>query len=150
MPHFMSRALYALLLLSFVSVGCGSGGMDEDEDDGGMVVVNPTFNVSSINVPLANGLDGIQFFLQPSENVTITEVRVTNPVGGTERFNGNNNVALSGQPFALQNNDQAYTRVSGNWSFEINGAKTTGSRDGFTVTETLSVSALQETTSSDD
>lgn len=148
MPLFLSRALYALCLLAFVagSTGCDSGGNDDDDDDGGMVVVDPTFNVSSINVPLANGLDGIQFFLQPSENVTITEVRVTNPVGQTERFNGNNNVALSGQAFALQDAGQAYTRVSGSWSFAVNGAKTTGNRDGFTVTTTLNVSALQETT----
>ena len=146
MPQFLTRALYAVLLLSFVAVGCDSGGDDNDDDNPPPTTVAPTFSLASVVVTLADGSQGLQFAATPNADVELTRVNIRNPLGQSEVFNANNNVFLSGQSIALQDPGIGYVRVSGDWSFQFIGRRAAGDQSSFDVTVPLSVSAAQETT----
>ncbi len=75
---------------------------------------------------------------------------ITNPRNQSETFNANDNVFLSNTRIQLQNSDEAYTRVSGNWSFRFSGETRDVAGTRFDVTETLAVGAFApEATTSD-
>ena len=149
MLPFLSRALYAILFLSFIAVGCDSGGSGEDDDNPPPASVAPSFSIASIVVELADGSQGLQFAATPNADVELTRVNIRNPLGQTDVFNANNNVFLSGVSIALQDPGVGYFRVSGDWSFQFIGRRAAGDQSSFDVTVPLSVSAFQDDTSSD-
>lgn len=144
MTRFMSRALYALLFLAFISAGCDSGGdSDDDEDDDGQAQIDPTFNISSVGVTCDSGVACLQFEAVSTRDVALTRVNITNPRNQQEIFNANDNVFLAGERIQLQASDVAYTRVSGNWTFRFTGDNREGNGGRFDVSQSLPVGAFR-------
>lgn len=137
-----SLRLAALAAIALSVTACSSG--DPDEPD--PVETPPSFSIASTGVTCDSGAACLQFSFIPSENVEITEVLIRNPRAQTERFNGNNNVFLSSTSYQLQENNVAFTRVSGGWQFTFNGRRAGGSQASFAVTVPLDVSAVQAET----
>lgn len=100
----------------------------------------PVFPVASRPVALNDGTSGLQFFMTPSENARITRIDIRNPVNQTRTFNANEDVALQGVTFNMQEPDFIYFRISGEWSFTIIGATSPASVP-FSVVETVTVGA---------
>ena len=102
----------------------------------------PSFSIASIPVTLDDGRAGLQFAATPSASVTLSEVVITNPVGGVQRFNAQNANVLSGTPVELQDDGTAYVRISGTWTFRFVGARSPAVTNGnFDATASLPVSA---------
>lgn len=137
-------ALPLVLLTSLSFAACDSGSSTPDPTPTPTPTVTaPTFAIASVPVMLADGSAGLQFAATPSASVTLSEVVITNPVGGVERFNAQNANVLSGSPFALQDDNVGYNRVSGTWTFRFVGARSPAVTNGnFDVTTTLPVSAF--------
>lgn len=99
-----------------------------------------SFPIASQVVAFGDGSQGLVFAVTPVENVRLVRVDIRNPLGTTATFNANNNVALGGMSFALQDPGFAYFRVSGAWSFTFIGA-TEPAGTAFTVAVPLNVGA---------
>lgn len=149
MTTFLSRALYAILFLSFIAVGCDSGGGGEDDDPPPPPAAQPSFSIASVVVTLSDGSQGLQFAATPNADIELTRVNIRNPLGQSDVFNANNDVFLSGVSIALQDPGVGYFRVSGDWSFQFIGRRAAGDQSSFDVTVPLSVSAFREETTAD-
>ena len=144
LPHTltpMSRTLRLLALLALaVSVAaCDSSGPEPEPEP--PVETAPTFQIASVVVPFGDGTQGLQFAATPNADIRIVRVDVRNPLGNTTVFSPQESIILSGQSVALQASNEAYVRVSGNWSFRFVGTRAAGSLASFDVTTPLSVSA---------
>lgn len=137
MPRFLSL-LFALTLVLGASA-CDSSDPDPDPDPPAPTV---TFSIASES----QTIDGEQFLLFgaiPSQNVTLTSVRITNPLNQSVTFNAQNASVLAGEVIVLQNFLDDYPRVSGTWTFQFTGALAPPNSGNFQVTTTLSVGAAQ-------
>ncbi|MEM1127638.1 MAG: hypothetical protein AAGI71_13380 [Bacteroidota bacterium] len=131
-PPASLKLFLCSLLLAVVALGCDSGG-DDDPD--------VSFIVSSTNVTLDDGSDGIQFFAQPNVDVILVRVDITSPTGTSLPFNAGSQTVISGQAIALQDPGFAYFRVSGPWTFTFSGRFAAGSQDSYTFTTQVNVGA---------
>ncbi len=125
----------ALLLLPVLLFACGKKGPSEPE-----APPPPKFNISTVNVTLADGSDGIQFFAKPDKDVRLVRVDITNPLGNKTSFNAGGEIYVKDQLIELQAPGTAYIRVSGTWTFEFVG-NLEPNGDNFTVKQTVNVSA---------
>ena len=135
-------ALVATLLLTVAA--CDSGDPDPTPTP---TPTAPTFQIASVVVPLVDGTQGLQFAATPSADVRLVRVDVRNPLGQTEVFSPQDAIVLANESVALQAADEAYVRVSGNWSFRFVGARAAGTQETFDVTVPLTVNAFQDTPS---
>lgn len=133
---FTPLALFTLACLLFM----GCGGDDKPTQPPPPPPATPTFTVSSVNVTLQGGADGLQFFAKPSMDIALTRVDLTNPLGGSLIFNAGNIVVLKEQVVALQDPNTGYVRVSGTWTFRFTGTVQPAGT-AFDVIATLNVSA---------
>jgi|GEM_PF-757362 len=129
-----------LLLLSLFLFGCSK----DDSPTGPEEVPPPNFSLSSRNVQLQGGAEGIEFYALPNRDVRLVRVDITNPIGQSINFNAGGQVFITGQgnPIALQQQGTAYTRLSGNWNFRFVGNHEP-TQEPFDVSQSLSVSAKQ-------
>ena len=125
-----------VLLASLLITGCGK----DDNPTGPEAPAPPNFTLSSINVQLQGGVEGIQFFGRSSRDISLVRVNITNPLGGQQVFNAGGNVFLTDEVIALQEANTGYVRVSGSWSFRFVGNHEP-TKESFDVTQTLNVSA---------
>ncbi len=102
----------------------------------------PTFSIASVVVPFGDGTQGLQFAATPNADVRLIRVDIRNPLGNNRTFSPQNAVQLQGETVALQNDDEAYVRVSGTWNFRFVGARAAGGQETFDVTVPLDVSAF--------
>ena len=144
LPHThtpMPRALRFLVLFALVFSVAACDSSEPEPEPEPPVEVPPTFDIASVVVPVVGGAQGLQFAATPNADVRIVRVDVRNPLGRTEVFSPQEAIILSGQPVTLQNDDEAYPRISGNWSFRFVGTRAAGSLTSFDVTTPLPVSA---------
>jgi hypothetical protein len=125
-----------LLLLSLFLFGCSK----DDNPAGPEEPTPPSFSISSVNVQLQGGAEGIQFFARTNRDISLIRVNIRNPLGTEQVFNVGGGVFLNDEVIALQNANTGYVRVSGNWSFRFVGNHEP-TKESFDVTQTLSVSA---------
>jgi hypothetical protein len=126
----------ALFVLPFV-FSCS----DDDNPSGPEETPPPEINVASVNVTCGNSQDCIQFFARPDKDVVLVKVVITNPAGDEVTFNLESSTVIDGENIALQADDFAYFRVSGEWEFVFTGNLATGDKSSFEVTTTVNVSA---------
>lgn len=100
----------------------------------------PNFTLSSVNVQLQGGAEGIQFFARTNKDISLIRVNISTPIGGEQIFNAGGGVFLTDEIIALQNANTGYVRVSGSWSFRFVGNHEP-TKESFDVTQTLNVSA---------
>lgn len=134
-----SLCLLALVALALPIAACSSSEPEDTETE-----PPPSFQIASIVVPFGDGTQGLQFAARPSADVSLVRVDITNPVGNSIVFSPQTAIVLSGQAVQLQNANEAYFRVSGNWTFRFVGSRAAGSQATFDVTTSLPVSAVME------
>jgi hypothetical protein len=100
----------------------------------------PVFSITADSVMLQGGGTGLQFFAKCTNNdVKMTEVKVTSPTPAQ-----NMTYSLSGSTFnknvefSLQDDNTAYFKELGTWSFIFTGTLTSDN-SSFSVDATLSV-----------
>ncbi|PAP76135.1 hypothetical protein [Rubrivirga marina] len=135
----MPRALRVLALLAFVLPIAACDSSEPEPEPVGETP--PAFQIASVVVPFGDGTQGLQFAATPNADVRIVRVDVRNPLGNTTVFSPQESIILSGESVPLQASNEAYVRVSGNWSFRFVGTRAAGSLASFDVTTPLSVSA---------
>ena len=123
------------LMFTFL-LGCG-----KDDPVSPVITPPPSINVASINVTCGTGQDCIQFSARPDKDVLFVKVVITNPVGDEVTFNLGSSTVIDGENIALQANDFAYFRISGEWTFVFTGNLATGDKSSFVVTTNVNVSA---------
>lgn len=129
-----------LIMASFVAVGCG-GGDSNPVAPAPMQDPPPNFSTASVRVQCADGSDCIQFFARPSKDVIVVRVEITPPAGNKLTFNAGSVTVVSGENVGLQNANNAYFRISGEWKFLFTGTLATGDKSSYEVTGTISVGA---------
>ena len=97
--------------------------------------------MSSVNVTCGNNQDCIQFFARPNKDVVLVKVEIINPAGEDVTFNLGSSTVIDGENIALQADDFAYFRISGEWEFVFTGNLATGDKSSFEVTTKVTVSA---------
>ena len=117
--HF---GMIALALLVVLLTGCDSNSaMDEPEPEPEPTPVSapaPAITMSSIDVSLSDGGQGLQFFARADEDVFYKKVTIKPPPPFTETtYNLGNTFVIEEQTIALQNANVAYRKVGGSWSF---------------------------------
>ncbi|MFQ5752617.1 MAG: hypothetical protein ACE5HI_11525 [bacterium] len=138
-----SRILTAFVLMTLaLSLYLGCGG-DNKNPAAPQAPTPPSFTISSVNVDLADGSAGIQFFGKSSKDVSLIKVNIANPIGGEITFNAGGDVFLKDEVIALQDANTGYFRVSGSWTFKFIG-NLEPSKDSFEVTQSLNVSASSQ------
>jgi hypothetical protein len=66
----------------------------------------------------ANLDDGLQFFVQTNENLQLISVDISHQFAGSiGRFNLNNQLAITGQQFAIQDANVCFLKVTGEYRF---------------------------------
>jgi hypothetical protein len=120
-----------LLIVAVLLIKC-------KKDDNPVV---PEFTVSFVTVPLQGGGDGLQFSAKcTNTDVKMTKVTITDPQAtGFADFNFNSQTFVKNELFDLQDQDVAYLKESGTWTFNFVGNRTSDN-DGFAVDASVSVS----------
>ena len=100
----------------------------------------PTFTVTATTVQIQNGGEGLQFYAKCNNtDVKLTKVTLTDPIGtNTTTYNLNGNYFVMNQVFMLEDQNSAYTKEIGTWSFSFVG-NLTSDGTSFSVGATLSV-----------
>ncbi len=124
-----------ILMFTVLLAGCGKKSPSEPE-----APPPPSFSISTVNVTLADGSDGIQFFAKPDKDVRLVRVDITDPLGNKMSFNAGGEIYVKDQVIQLQAQGTAYVRVSGTWTFEFVG-NVEPNGDNFTVKQTVNVGA---------
>lgn len=126
---------------SFIFIGIAlivSGSCKKKEDPPAPQV--PLFTVTADSVQLQSGGEGLQFFGKcANEDVKMTKVTVITPQPAhtaTHLFNGASYVKNT--PFGLQDDNTAYDKKLGTWSFTFEGNRTSDNA-AFTVNATLTI-----------
>ncbi len=101
----------------------------------------PAFTITATTVNLQAGGLGLQFFAKcNNDDVKMTKVTIGDPIGsGNTTYNLNGTYFLKDQIFALQGDNEAYTKSIGTWRFQYVGNRTADGAS-FTVDGTLGVS----------
>jgi hypothetical protein len=102
--------------------------------------VVPAFSVTATTVQLQAGGEGLQFYAKcTNTDVKLTKVTITDPLGAnTVTYNLNGNYYVLNQVFMLEDQNSAYTKEIGTWSFYFVG-NLTSDGSSFTVGAALSV-----------
>jgi hypothetical protein len=124
-----------ILLFSALLFGC-----KDDSPTEPVGPVDPVFTISSINIELQGGAQGIQFFARSNKDISLIRANIKNPIGNETVFNAGGNVFLTDEVIALQEPNIGYLRVSGEWTFRFVGNHEP-TKESFDVTQTLNVSA---------
>lgn len=134
-------ALAGVLLAGLVltASACDSGDPEPEPEP---EVIPPSFSIASESFEDVNGNQGIQFFIVPSENVTLTGLGYRDPRGRGGNVPVQNLVIRGGDEQALQGDLEGFPRVSGTWTFTFEGFPTQRPLETFVVTETLNVGAF--------
>jgi hypothetical protein len=118
-----------------------SGCCKKDDDDNTPSQV-PVFTVTAKTVQLQAGGEGLQFTAKcTNEDVKMTKVNLTDPLSAqnaTYELNGTSYAKNS--PIPLQNEEEAYVKESGTWTFTFVG-NTSSDNKSFSVNATLSIPA---------
>lgn len=136
-----AKMLFVVFFIaSLAVVGCGGNGGNNNpvapaKDP------PPAFNMASIKVQCNDGSDCIQFFARPDKDVLLVKVVITPPAGDKITFNFGSATVVANESIGLQNANQAYLRISGEWKFVFTGNLATGDKSSFEVTATISVGA---------
>jgi len=130
-------ALLLALMASLIVTACGKKDSGPTEPQ---APPPPTFSISTVNVTLADGSDGIQFFAKPDKDVRLVRVEVTDPLGNKQTVNVGGQIFVKDQVIALQPQGTAYVKVSGTWKFLFVG-NVEPNGENFNVTQTVNVSA---------
>ena len=138
MRAFSLFGLLAVLLLALPACDSGEPEVIEPID------VDPSFEIASRVITLADNSQGLQFFVTPNMDVTLNRIEIRNPLGQGGAAPIQNLVILAGQTEALQDDDFGFFRVSGSWRFSFGGTLRADPTNAFDVTTTLDVSALRE------
>lgn len=128
-------ALLAVTLLVTQFLGCKDDPVEPTKPE------PPKINVASINVVCGDNQDCIEFFAKPSKDVIFVKVVITNPTGSQVTYNLQSSTVIAEQNIALQDDDFAYFRISGEWKFVFTGNLATGDKSSFEVTVIVNVSA---------
>ena len=147
MLPFLSRALYAILFLSFIAVGCDSSDDPVTPPPPPPPAVMPSFEITSASATdPTTGLDIIAFEALTNMTVELTEV-IIDPPGSApnQSFNGNNDVFTTSEAIILG----PYPRLGGTWTFRFTGRLAGGAQTSFDVTQTFAVSGLVPDETSD-
>jgi hypothetical protein len=104
--------------------------------------ITPSFTVSATTVQLQGGGEGLQFYAKcTNDDVKMTKVVITDPLSAqTITYNLNGNYYVSNEIFMLEDQNTAYVKESGTWSFNFVGNRTADG-SGFAITATVNVSA---------
>lgn len=134
MPLFRFAPLALVLLLA--------SGCDSSEPDEPTPPPAPTFAIASRVVTLDDNSQGLQFFMTPSTDVTLNLIEIRNPLGQGGPVTIQNLNIGGGAAQALQDDNLAYPRVSGDWRFRFRGNQTAlGPNALFDVTTVVPVNA---------
>ncbi len=137
--RFDSKLFLVALLVFSISFGCSS----KDDDDNPLAPAQPQppgFTISSINVALQGGTEGIQFFGRANKDVSVIRVDVIDPLNQKTVYNVGGGVFLSAEIIAFQDTNFGYFKASGQWSFRIVG-NAEPSKETFDVTINFNVSS---------
>ena len=101
----------------------------------------PAFTMTATTVNLQGGGFGLQFYAKcNNDDVKMTKVMITDPIGSmNQTFNLNGTYFVKNEIFGLQATNEAYTKSSGNWTFNFVGNRT-ADNTAFAVNATLNVS----------
>lgn len=124
-----------ILLFSALLFGC-----KDDSPTEPVGPADPVFTLSSINIELQGGTQGIQFFARSNKDISLIRANIKNPIGNETVFNAGGNVFLTDEVIGLQEPNIGYLRVSGEWTFRFVGNHEP-TKESFDVTRTLNVSA---------
>jgi hypothetical protein len=111
-------------------VGCGGEGAH----------VDGLFQVAASPVTLTDESPGLQFFAKTTKDVDIFKVVITAPTGTELLLEGKNNTFYEGQVISLQDDDEAFIWITGQWTFRFVGKLSRGGQESFDVIETVKVS----------
>jgi hypothetical protein len=102
--------------------------------------VVPAFTVTAITVPLQSGGDGLQFHARCTNNeVKMKKVLITEPNQTlTYTYLLNDQIFGKDQDFGLQTTEQAYPKLTGTWTFILEGSRTSDGQS-FTVNASLTI-----------
>lgn len=127
---------YSLIFIGIALIVSGSC-KKKDETPAPQV---PVFTVTADSVTLQSGGKGLQFFGKcTNEDVKMTKVTIITPQSAqtaTHQFNGTSYVKNT--PFGLQDDNTAYEKKLGTWSFTFEGNRTSDNA-AFSVNATLMV-----------
>ncbi len=138
--HMTNRKTLAMLYVFIFAFSIFLAGCSDDDPSGPGAPDPPAFTLSSLNVGLAGGVSGIQYFARTDKDISLIRVNITNPIGGEQVFNAGGEVFLSNELIGLQEDGTGYVRVSGAWTFRFVGNHEP-TKESFDITQTLSVSA---------
>lgn len=101
----------------------------------------PVFTVTADSVPLQSGGEGLQFFGKcTNQDVKMTKVTVTSPISvQTSTYLLNGNSFVKNTTFSMQDDNTAYDKEPGTWSFTFVGNRTADNAS-FSVNSTLAIS----------
>lgn len=136
-------AVLLMLLTGCDSAGPGNGPVDGPVDDPkpSVEAPAPTITLSSLEVPLADGSRGLQFFAQASSDVYYRKATIEPPPPfKTITHNLSNTFVIEEETIALQESGTAYVKVGGSWTFTFEVNVGTGANaQAHTVTVTHGV-----------
>jgi hypothetical protein len=115
-----------------------SGGCKKKEDNPAPVPQVPVFTITYDSVMLQSGSEGLQFFgKSTNEDVKMTKVTVTSPISvQTATYNLNGTSFVKNAPFSMQEDNTAYEKELGTWSFTFVGNRVADNAS-FSVNATL-------------
>lgn len=133
-----------MVLALLVLPACDGGGaneVDPPEDPQESIVVDPVLSMSSVEVPLNNGAQGLQFFVRADMDLSWRKVTITPPPPFDEIvFNLGDTFVIAEESVALQAANQAYTKVNGTWDFEFDVTSGSGNQtQGHVLQKTVTV-----------
>ncbi len=130
------RSMLTLALALFVAVGltgCDSNGANEEQ--------NVEFLISTVPVTLQGNQAGIQFYAKATEDIELISVKIKSPVNDMPPFSAGRELFIKDELFGLQAADEGHLKISGEWTFTFTGNYVTGSKESFTKTVKVNVSA---------
>jgi hypothetical protein len=131
-------AAVSILLVAFV--GISSCKKKSETPVTPYIPSTPVFTITYITLPLQGGGDGFQFTAKCINNgVKMTKATITDPTSFALIYNYSGGSYAQNASIPLQDNDAAYEKKLGTWSFSLVGTRTA---DGvaFTVDTTLIIS----------
>jgi hypothetical protein len=109
-----------LILLAPLTLGLGSCGLFSSEDDPPEMEEEPTPNIemSSIEGTCSDGDPCLQFFAKADMDLFYKKATIEPPPPFDPiTYNLGNSFVISEESIALQEEDRAYTKTSGTWTF---------------------------------
>jgi hypothetical protein len=126
----------AILSIMLLTVFIGISGCKKKSDNPGV----PSFTITYSTVNLQGGGEGVQLFAKcTNQAVDMEKVTITDPANFVQTYNFTAGSFAENELFPMQEDNVAYEKLTGTWSFNLVGNSTSGG-DAFAVDETLTVS----------